>query len=367
MKKTLGFVFCLSLLFGDDYSFDMDKIEVKSYEYSGYIKGEHKYQNLNENSPVFFTKNKDFISSYFGEAQFNFNYFWQDFKLNSKFSTNYEDIDGISEQTYSIDELHVDYFLSENHSFLIGKKSLKWGKGYFFNPVAFFDRKKDPNNPENAREGYIFASYGFNKTFDSDLKNFGLNVVFMPTRGDINDDFYAKNSNNLALKAYFLYKDIDIDLVYFYSDELKEKVGFDFSLNVLSNFALHGEFAKEINGYDSHLIGLKYLTQSDLTITSEYFYQSEQLAKTTPFWDKKYFINKFSQKEPLEIIYSSVYYKNSLNLEDKSHSNSLGFTYKFKNSIDVDISYNFLVGDKQSEFGTKLNENFIWSKITWYF
>ena len=124
---------------------------------------------------------------------------------------------------------------------------------------------------------------------------------------------------------------------------------------------------KEINGYTSHLIGLKYLTANDLTLTSEYFYQSKQLDKKTSFWDNKYLINKFSQKEPFKIVYSTIYYKNSLNLNDSSHVDSLGFTYSFKNNIDIDISYNLLSGKSNSEFGSKLNKNYVWSRATWYF
>lgn len=367
MKKILCFAFYLTSVFANDYSFDMDEIAIKSYEYSGHLKVEHKYQNLNEDSSAYAVKNKDTMNSYLGEGEFNFNYFWKDFKLNSKFVTNYEDIDGQSEQTYTVDELYLDYTLDDNNAFFVGKKSLKWGKGYFFNPIAFMDRKKDPNNPENAREGYIFSSYSYNKTYDGDLKNFGLNVVYMPTSEDINEDFYLQESNNIGIKAYFLYKDIDIDFLYMYSDEMSDKVGMDFSFNMLTNLEFHGEFAKQIDGYNSHLFGLKYLSANDLTITSEYFYQSEQLSSNTSFWDKEYLINKFSQKEPLSIVYSSVYYKNSLNLRDSSHTNALGFTYSFANNIDIDVSYNLLIGDNESEFGTKLNEHFLWSKVTWYF
>jgi len=365
--KFLCFVFYVSLLFADDYSFDMKEIEVKFYEYSGHLKAEHKYQKLNENSPVFATKNKDYMNSYFAEAEFNFKYFWDEFNLNSKLTSLYKNIDSVDDEVYTIDELHVNYTLNKNSSFMLGKKSLKWGKGYFFNPVAFLDRKKDPNAPENAREGYILSAYSFNKTYNFDLKNFGLNIVYMPTNEDYNEDFYTQKSNNLALKAYFLYRDIDIDFMYFYSDKMNDKIGADFSFNLLTNFEIHAEIAKEINGYSSHLIGLKYLTANDLTITSEYFYQSKQLDKKTSFWDKRYIINKLSQKEPFEILYSTVYYKNLLNVDDNSHSNSLGFTYSFKNSINIDVSYNFLLGKNTSEFGSKLNENYLWSKIIWYF
>ncbi len=367
MKKYFCLIFYASLLFCDDYSFDMQEIEVKSYEYSGYIKTEHKYQELNEDSSVYASKNKSHMNSFFSEVELNFGYFWDSFKLDSKFNTRYENIDSVSDKTFTVDELLLEYTLNKNNSFTIGKKTLKWGKGYFFNPVAFIDRKKDPNEPEVAREGYLLSSYNFNKAYNSDLKNFGLSVVFLPTNENYNEDFYFKKSNNLALKAYFLYKDIDIDLIYLYSDKLNDKMGVDFSFNLFTNFELHAEAAKEINGYDSYLLGLKYLTANDLTLTSEYFYQSEQLNKKTSFWDNRYMINKFSQKEPFKIVYSSIYYKNSLNLSDDSHIDSLGFTYSFKNNVNVDISYNLLNGKSSSEFGSKLNKNHIWSRVTWFF
>jgi hypothetical protein len=31
-----------------------------------------------------------------------------------------------------------------------GKKVVKWGKGYAWNPVAFVDRPKNPEDPEEA-------------------------------------------------------------------------------------------------------------------------------------------------------------------------------------------------------------------------
>ncbi len=157
------------------------------------------------------------------------------------------------------------------------------------------------------------------------------------------------------------------DLVYIKSDELNDKFGIDFSKNIQTNFEVHAEFAKELGGYTSYLLGLKYLTANDLTITSEYFFQSETLDKNKAFWDKKYFINKFSQKEPFSIVYSSVYFKNMLNLSDHSYQNSLGTTYSFRNGFDLDISYNYNKGDTSSEFGSKLVDSTLWTKLTWYF
>ena len=172
-----------------------------------------------------------------------------------------------------------------------------------------------------------------------------------------------------------MYLDTDISFIYLYSDAQKDKIGFTFSRNLETYFEVHGEYAKEIDGYYSYLLGLKYVTQSDISITSEYYYNSEGLTKDDirssikllPFSAKSYFINKFSKKEPLGIVYSSVYFKDMLNVEDNSHLDTLGFIYTFKNNLEIDFSYNLNSGKQESEFGKKLVSDFAWLKATWYF
>ena len=356
-----GLIICLiipSILFADDYSFDMDEIEVKTYEYKGYLKAEHKYQK---------TKSADTLNNTFGEAQIDFKYFKDKYSLNTQFQANHSNINDSETNIYTTNQLYLNYKFSSNHSINIGKQSLKWGKGYFFNPIALLDRKKDPNNPEAAKEGFIMGNYKYNKSYIGDVKNFSLDIVALSTSKSENEDFYNERSKNIAIKSYILYLDTDIDFVYYYSDILKDKVALDISKNLETNFEVHGEIVKEKDGYNSHLLGMKYLTTNDLTITSEYFYQSEQLSKTTAFYDNKYLINKFSLKEPFSIVYSTVYYKNSLNINDNSYQNSLGGIYSFKNNISIDISFNKNSGNSTSEFGSKQINDTLWSKVKWYF
>jgi len=309
MKIVLISLLFYNFIFADDYSFDMDEIEVKTYEYSGYLKVEHK-------------TNEDIQ----GEAQLDFKYFKDDYTLNTQVKVNEKD---------TLNQLYLNYKYSSNHSASIGKQSMMWGKGYFFNPIAFVDRVKNINDPEASKEGYNILNYKYNKSYDGNLKNFSFDIV------------YVENTSSLALKTYFLYLDTDIDIVYFTDDKLSDKIGIDFSKNIETNFEIHGEFAQEEDGNNSYLVGLKYLTENDLTITSEYFQRLDK---------KEYFINKFSLKEPFSILYSSIYYKNNFNVDDKLHQDTLGVIYSFKNNITIDISYN-----KNS------NSDNIWSKIIWYY
>lgn len=361
----------------DDYSFDMESIETQSFEYSGYLRAEHKYQTLNKESPLYTLLNRsdDSQNAFLNEALFRFTHYKDDFKLIGALSARYYNIDGEDEDLFTIYQLYANNKLSINHSVDIGKITLKWGTGYFFNPAAFLDRPKDPTQPENAYEGYVMADYRYNKSFDGDLQNLQFDLIYMPTSSKVNDDYYNATSNNIAMKIYLLYFDTDISFIYLYSDEQKDKIGFTFSKNLKTYFEIHGEFAKQIDGYHSYLLGLKYVTENDISIISEYYYDSDGLTKDEimssikllPFSGKSYLINKFSKKEPFGIVYSSIYFKDMLNTEDYSHLDTLGFTYTFKNNLEIDFSYNLNSGNKESEFGKKLVSDFTWLKMTWYF
>ncbi len=118
----------VSLCFANEYDFDFDKIEVKNYEYSGYVRSEYKYLNLKEESD----------HDTFNEALFGFKYFKDIYTLNSSFSAILED------EKLTVYQLYLNIKPSVNHSLDIGKKTLRWGKGYFFQSCCFFGASKRP-------------------------------------------------------------------------------------------------------------------------------------------------------------------------------------------------------------------------------
>jgi len=368
MKRFYILLFLTLGAYAGDYDFDMSAIEVKPYTLSGYFKGEHKYQVLNENSPIYPSKNKQSMQAYLGEANLKAAYFKDNWKIDSEVLANYDDKDGDVEKIYTVAQLYFQYKFDTNNLIEIGKKAPKWGKAYYINPIAFFDRKKNPDDPEASREGFVMANYRYNKSYSGDLQNITIDVLAMKKDEHINEDFSSNDGSFVGLKLYMLYLDTDIEFAYMYASDDYDKIGFDFSKNLQTNFEIHAEFAKTL-GYDDYkyLMGLKYLTENELSITSEYFYQKNRSAITEPFFDTQYLINKFSQKEPFDILYSNVYYKNIYNIEDKSMQNSIGGTYSFKNNMLLDISYNNNAGVDNSEYGSKLVQDTIWTKLYWYF
>lgn len=370
--SRLFFIFFLSaLLSADEYSFDIENIEPKSYEYGGYLRVDNKTQRLRN-------QDEEYQNQLRLEGLLDFSYFYDIFTFKASAIATHEYVhDKISASDSLFNELYVDAKLNINHSFLVGKKSLMWGKGYFYNPVAFLDRKKDPADPTQAREGFILSKYSYNKSFNGPLKNLSFDFVYLRADDEINKDYRTLNTNkedshNTAARLYMLLSDTDIDIIYNYSDKANDKIGVDFSKNIDVNFEIHGEYAKVLNDGFSYLLGLRYLTDFELTIISEYIYRSEGLTKNeikmsnnmAPFIAKDYAITQVTQKEPFEWLYFNLYYKNMLNLQDFSQQNRIGAGYSFKNNTEIDISYNINSGGSLSEFGKKQVEDFIWLRVT---
>jgi len=369
-------------LIGGEYDFDMEAIETKSYEYSGYLRADDRYQQLNTESPLYIQNSDERSSQNYLhlEALLNLAYFKDIYTFKSSFTATYDHVNSNNRDDLVINELFAEAKPTQNHMFLVGKQSLQWGKGYYFNPVAFFDRPKDPTQPTLVREGFWMANYGYTKTFNNALKNIRLDLLYLRASSSFNEDYYTfaaneQTSHNIGAKLYMLLFDTDIDLIYNYADSAKDKIGIDFSKNLLSNFEIHGELAKELGGYHSYLLGLRYLSSFDLTLISEYLYRSNGLSKeeieerdtTLPFAAKSYVITLLSQKEPLDILYFTLYAKDMLNLEDQSHQDKFGFIYRFSNNVDLDLSYNINSGSSLSEFGKKMVSDFAWVKVMWYF
>ena len=99
-----------------------------------------------------------------------------------------------------------------------GKRVTKWGKGYAWNPVSFVDRPKNPEDPEEALEGYYLLGADFIRSFGGPLQTLAFTPVILPVYEDINDEFGQTGHVNVAAKLYALLYDTDLDLLFFTGD-----------------------------------------------------------------------------------------------------------------------------------------------------
>jgi len=289
-------------LANEEYSFDLSEIEEKPLQIGGYLESRPVLFGLDKGSALHKLKFYDRDEGNTRE-EYNFTSLLNgsykkgttEFRaiVNTDLKNSYL---GWSEET-TLYEGYMSLRPSSMFNFNIGKKTLKWGKGYAWNPVAFLDRPKDPEDTELAREGFVVVSSDYIQSFDGPLKTFSFTPVLMPVYNHINEDFGKNNRLNFAGKTYFLLYDTDIDFVYLTGGSKTARYGADFSRNITSNFEIHGELAlindyqrKFINSdgtvfnkeYDatSYLLGLRYLTKSDTTYIFEYFHDATGFAES---------------------------------------------------------------------------------------
>ena len=296
-----------------------------------------------------------------------------------------------------------------------GKRALRWGKGYAFNPLGFVERPKDPNDPDLSREGFVMLGANLVKSFDGPLSTLSFTPLLVPTTGGLNDDFGESGHLNPAAKLSMLYRDTDIDLLVLGEGARSLRYGASFSRNLAPNVEIHGEWARitdqarlvlddggqriEEGDIDRYLVGLRYLTERETTWIAEYYHDGggyretetrdlfrsvhdahqrppasgqaapavapvAALARPNPMRDYLYL--RVSQKEPFDILYLTPSITLIQNLDDASRSISPELTYTGIDNLELRLRAFVLSGDRLSEFGEKPNQRRVELRARYY-
>lgn len=306
-------------------------------------------------------------------------------------------------------------------TFDVGKKVVKWGKGYAWNPVAFVDRPKNPEDPEEALEGFYLATATVIRSFAGSLKTVAFTPVLLPVYAHVNDDFGQLDHLNFAAKLYLLLFDTDLDLLVFTGASRTTRYGVDFAKNLLPNLEVHGEWARLTDVETpvitaqgepsvrraevmSYLIGLRYLTPQDTTFILEYYrngtgFTQEEATNFFTFVDtsyttfvqtgnasglrraatlaegaygrpnpmRHYFYVRASQKEPFDILYFTPAFTTIVNLTDRSFVLLPELLYSPRTNLELRLRGAVLVGDSGTEYGEKQNDYRVELRVRWYF
>ncbi|MBW2369256.1 MAG: hypothetical protein JRH15_15395 [Deltaproteobacteria bacterium] len=409
----------------ENYSFDLAEFEPKKFEWGGYAEIEWQHFDLNTSSAFyglnFYKDPRSAIDRFTGALQLECSYKKGIGAFNGVLhaEARQDNIDWTD--TVDIFEANLSLKPSPFATVDLGKKVFKWGKGYAWNPVGFVDRPKDPNNPEETLEGFIGAGIDLIKSFGGSIQTVALTTVVLPVWENVNEDFGEADNVNLAAKFYMLYRDTDIDFVLFTGNSRSTRYGVDFSRNLSSNFEIHGEFAylsdlkqnylsetgtlaKRELCTTKYLLGLRYLTASDITTIMEFyhngaglseselgrFYQlvadaDEQLHSTgtdtlfqtakniskmgygSPQLGRNYLYLKINQKEPFDILYFTPGVIAIVNLDDQSYSVSPEMLYTGFTNFEIRLRVTFLNGDNFTEFKEKQNKNKLEFRVRYYF
>jgi hypothetical protein len=410
----------------DEYSFDASQYAKKPFELNGYAEIKAEDASLNPAGALY-------KLGYYGKPQRDdLARTTQTLELTGKLRQGIATFDFHTHSDFQQDQLGHDrnnrlyeaaFSLRPNPGVTLeaGKRALSWGKGYAFNPMAFVQRPKDPNDPQLAREGYVMADGDFIFSPGGALQTVAFTPVLMPVTRRVNDDFGATGHLNPAFKLYALYRDTDLDFAWQGKGSRPARYGMDFSRNLTSNFEIHGEWARiqqfakpvtdaaghtttEVGNATSYLLGLRYLTPSNTTYIAEYYRngtgyseteadQFYQLVDTTfrqlrengsspllpkalalgqgpygkSFAGEDYLYFRAQQQDALGIVYFQPALYAMVNLNDHSFQVTPELLYKGVNNLELRLRLYLLHGDSSTDFGEKANSRKVELYARYYF
>ncbi|NOR11057.1 MAG: hypothetical protein GQ541_06170 [Desulfovibrionaceae bacterium] len=409
----------------DEFTFDLEEFEKKNLEWGGYTEFKWEHMDINQGSAFsllnFRDEPRSTFDRYKGTLQIDGSYSYGKTTFNWILQASGQQDDIGWYDTADVFEAYASLRPSPLLTASIGKKSYKWGKGYAWNPVGFLNRLKDPNNPEEALEGYITAELDLIKSFSGSLQTVALTVVALPVWDDVNDDFGEVNNVNLAAKLYFLYKDTDIDLIMYTGNSRSRRYGLDFSKNLATNFEIHGELSYtpdqrsilldsdgtvslQEDSALSGLIGIRYLSENDITSIIEYYHNDAGYTETEmdrfyqliedggsplsgpvidalldkareislkgygrPQPGRNYIYGRFTKKEPFDFLYLTPGLTTIFNLDDESYSISPEVVYTGFTNWELRMRFTSLQGSSFTEYGEKMNSNKLEFRVRYFF
>lgn len=302
-----------------------------------------------------------------------------------------------------------------------GKKTLKWGKAYLWNPAAFLDRAKSPEDPTLALEGFSVVSADYIRTFAGPLQVMSLTPVLIPAFGELNNAFGERGHLNVAGKLYLLLYNTDIDVMFLAGGSRPARFGFDFSRNVRSNLEIHGEWARVPHGVvpllttngtlvsrersaTSFVLGARYLTDTNTTFTVDYFHNGSgyRTAEMETYFDlidgayasliagaddrlptladragaagygrlnpmRNYVYGRINQPDALGVLYFSVGASAIVNVDDGSYSLLPELQYRPIENLELRWIASIQRGGSRTEFGEKQADLRLELRARYYF
>jgi hypothetical protein len=407
-----------------EFEFDVDAFARKAFSLDGYLEFRPSLSLLNKDSAFytlgFYDKGKPTVSAegYFaGLADLAYRKGIFEAVLEP-----YLEATASSSESSAEGRLFQGYLSlkpSPSLTMFAGKRTLRWGKGYAWSPVALVERQKNPNEPDLAREGYWMLTADYTKSFGGALKTLSFTPVVMPVSRSVNPAFSKKDGLNFAGKIYLLFFDTDIDLVMLAGSSRPARFGLDFSRNLRPNWEIHGEIAAIREGErqnvdnegqirvetvraTSGLLGLRYLSAAETTTILEYhhngngyrstdmeaFYSYVDLASETyldlgddtqlrqaaglasfggftPMTD--YLFLRVMQKDPFGILYLNPAATAIFNIADGSASWAPEVTYTGFTDLEIRLKASFLTGGDGDEFGERRNRLRLELRMRYFF
>lgn len=411
MRAGATLVLCVALaaapaFAAQDIEFDVSAFEKKPFEWWGYGEFKPEAQRLDRSSAgyalQFPGESRSTLTRWSVAAELSGVYRHDDFRAHFTGHASYLDDPRERGDDSRLFEAYGAWQPGPRAALEAGKRTLRWGKGYAWNPVAFFERSRDPTDPELSREGFVMLTGDLTRSLGGTVQTVGFTPVLLPVTGSVNQDYGPDGHTNPAAKLYALVHDTDVDLIYAASGSRGARWGADFSRNLGSNLEIHGEWARinaapravltptnavvmETRDSTSWLLGLRYLSERETTVIAEYYrngggYTEDELRRffelvraaagnpalrriasqaasggyTRPNPMRDYVYLRVSQKEPFDILYFTPAVTAIVNADDGSYTVIPELVYTGFTNVELRLRAQWNLGGRLTEYGEKV-------------
>ncbi|MBS1208181.1 MAG: hypothetical protein H6R19_579 [Proteobacteria bacterium] len=394
----------------EEFKFDASEFDKKPFEFNGYLEQKLETLKLRGDSPAYRLtypgeSAQDWLLRSTSTLELSGKAYYKSLTADVRAQASYQGDDLVNTTNYGqVMEGGLRWSAGTDLSFDIGKRVQRWGKGYAWSPVGFVERPKDPADPTASREGFVMASGEWTRSFSGPLSTLGFTGMVVPTNDNLNTDFGREADLNPAAKLYLLAFDTDFDLMWRGQGAKPEAFGLDFSRNLTPALEVHGEWARTLDAprntvsasgltrstqvnFNSWLLGLRYLTRSEITWIAEYYrngagYSADQLDDYYTFLDRAmapeasptlsskartvaqsgygkanpgqdYLYLKASVSEPFDWVYGAASLTTMTNLQDGSWQIQPEVSYTGFANWELRGRVVFFGGQPDAEFTTK--------------
>ena len=398
----------------EEFKFDASEFEKKTFEFSGYVEQKEEGLKLRDGTPAYRlaypgedARNSMLRSTSTLEAsgKLNLDPFVADLRVQASYAN--DPLVNTSNDP-AVMEGGLRWSAGPGLTFDLGKRVQRWGKGYAWTTVGFVERPKDSSDPTASREGFTMASGEWIKSMSGPISAIGVTGLVVPTSDHLNADFGQTTHLNPAARLYLLAMDTDIDLMWRGKGAKPASYGFDFSRNINTALEVHGEWARTLDAprntvsasgvtssrttdYTSWLLGVRYLTQGEVTWIGEYYrngsgYSADELEDYYQFLDtalapnapsmltnkarsvaqsgygrpnpgRDYLYVKASVSEPLGWLYGAASVSAMTNLNDGSWQITPEVSYTGFNNVELRARLIVLGGQSNTEFTEKVSSS----------
>jgi hypothetical protein len=399
----------------EEFKFDASEFEKKTFEVSGYLEQKEEGLKMRSGSPAYSLAYPE------KSPQDHLLRSTTTLELSGKLNLDPVVVDVRAQAFHADDQLvsssdrgtvmdgGVRWSASPGLTLDVGKRVQRWGKGYAWSPVGFIERTKDSSDPSASREGFAMASAEWTKSLGGPVSAVGLSGFVVPTDGSsLNKDFGQEKDLNPAAKLYLLAWDTDIDLLWRGKGAKPESFGIDFSRNITTALEVHGEWARTLDAtrntvtasgvtsserrdFNSWLLGVRYLTEGEITWIGEYYrngsgYGADELDDYYDFLDtalapnaspmlsnkartvvqsgygkpnpgRDYLYVKASVSEPFDWLYGAASLTAMSNLNDGSWQVTPEVSYTGFTNVELRARLTLLGGPNEAEFTEKASSS----------